>query len=123
MISKSALLNFSILFLLFSIAARAQTGQALEMILEFHSRSDHDLKEAALEILKFPGAHIAGISTSLQIILVKIDVQAATSREAILASLRNKNLPATEKYGTVDQVLSELGASFCSLDNFQIRER
>lgn len=115
-------LLFSPLLFLFFLDVRAQDLRPDEMILEFEQVSPQDLRQAAGLLQQIPGVQVVALSPMHQVVLLRLDEQ-QTVKQEVLRRISEANLFCREKYGTIAQVLDNLGADFITVEQFQPRSR
>ncbi len=100
----------------------AQQTRSDELILELERADQVQLREAAGLLMAHPGVTVVALSAKHQVILLHLDDQ-KVEKETLLRSLWAKEYHVREKYGTIAQVLDNLGEDFMPLEMFQPRTR
>ncbi|MDW8393197.1 MAG: hypothetical protein RMK52_03025 [Chitinophagales bacterium] len=117
-------LLFSACFVLLLVFTHVR-GQELrpdEMILEFERLDGAELRQAAALLQQIPGVKVVALSPLHQVVLLRVDEQQVTKGD-VLSRLADSRFFCREKYGTIAQVLDNLGSDFISVDQFQPRSR
>lgn len=92
----------------------AQSSDSDEMILAFEVHPPQRFQEINEYVAAFPGVHVAGVITPMNMLLIRLEDTHAMNRNQLMQLLIAKNFHFIIKEGTVEDVMMQLGESVTS---------